>query len=122
MTNTHKMVSDVNYGIACYGWIDGNPVHFVTTADGTVVNEVTRKIGRVRKKVCAPICIKRYNKSMQAVDRHDQSRQTFSLASRHDFKKYYVKIILGLMDMALVNAYIHYKLVHLDECKKDSAR
>ncbi len=59
---------------------------------------------------------------MQAVDRHDQLRNTFSLASRHDFKKYYVKIILGLIDMALVNAYIHYKLVNAENCKKDSAR
>jgi hypothetical protein len=119
---THKMVSDEKYGIACYGWIDGNPVHFLTTADGTSTNEVTRRVGRQEKKVAAPICIKRYNHGMQAVDRHDQMRQTFSLASRHGFKKYYIKIILGLMDMALVNAFIHYKLVNPEACKKDSAR
>jgi hypothetical protein len=59
---------------------------------------------------------------MQAVDRHDQLRQTFSLSDRHGFKKYYIKIILGLMDMALVNAYIHYALVHPEECKKNTAR
>jgi hypothetical protein len=107
---THKMVLDANYGIACYGWIDGNPVHFLTSADGMTTNEVTRRIGRSEKKGNAPICIKIYNKGMQAVDRHDQLRHTFSLSSRHGFKKYYVKIILGLMDMALVNAYIHYKM------------
>jgi hypothetical protein len=119
---THKMVSDAKYGIACYGWCDGCPVHFLTSADGTSTNEVTRRIGRCDKKVKAPICIKRYNHGMQAVDRHDQMRQTFSLASRHGFKKYYVKIILGLMDMALVNAYIHYQLVNPEDCKKDTAR
>jgi hypothetical protein len=119
---THKMVSDAKYGITCYGWIDGNPVTFLTSADGSVTNEVTRRIGRIEKKVNAPLCIKRYNKGMQAVDRHDQLRQTFSLAGRHGFKKYYVKIVLGLIDMALVNAYIHYKLVHPEECKPDSAR
>lgn len=121
---THKMVSDAQYGISCYGWVDGNPVHFLTTADGTVLNEVTRTVGRVKKKVSAPICVKRYNKGMQAVDRHDQLRQTFSLADRHDFKKYYVKIILGLVDMALVNAWIHYKLVNNSggECDKDASR
>jgi hypothetical protein len=63
---THKMVSHANYGIACYGWIDGNPVHFLTSADGTTTSEVTRRIGRSKKKVKAPICIKRYNKGMQA--------------------------------------------------------
>jgi hypothetical protein len=118
---THKMVSDGYYGIACYGWIDGNPVHFLTSTDGTTTNEVTRRIGRCEKK--AKACIKRYNKGMQAVDRHDdQLQQTFLLASRHGFKKYYVKIILGLMDMTLVNAYIHYKLVNPDKGKNDMAR
>jgi len=116
------MVSDEKHGIACYGWVDGNPVHFLTSADGTVTNEVSRRIGRCDKKVKAPICIKRYNHGMQAVDRHDQLRQTFSLASRHGFKKYYVKIILGLIDMALVNAWIHYELVNPEDCKKDTAR
>jgi hypothetical protein len=78
---THKMVSDA-YGIACYGWIDGNPVHVMTTsADGTTMNEVTRRIGRCETKIKAPICIKRYNKGMQAVDRHDQLRQMILLAS-----------------------------------------
>jgi hypothetical protein len=122
---THKMVSDENYGIACYGWIDGNrnTVHFLTSADGMATNEVSRRVGWCDKKVQAPICIKRYNHGMQAVDRHDQLvRQTFSLASRHGFKKYYVQIMLGLMDMALVNAYIHYKLVNEENSTKDSAR
>jgi hypothetical protein len=59
---------------------------------------------------------------MQAVDRHVQLRQTFSLASGHGFKKYYEKISLGLMDMALVNAYIHCKLANPDKGKKDMAR
>ena len=119
---THKMVSDEKHDIACYGWLDGNPVHFLTSADGTVTNEVSRRIGRCNKKVEDLICIKRYNHGMQEVDRHDQLRQTFSLVSRHGFKKYYMKIILGLMDMALVNAWIHYKLVNPEDCKKDTTR
>jgi hypothetical protein len=94
---------DANYGIACYGWIDGNPVHFLTSADGITMNEVTRRIGRCKKNGKAPICIKRYNKGMQAVDRHDQLRPTFSFASQHGFKKYYVKIILRLMDKSGVD-------------------
>jgi hypothetical protein len=69
---THKMVSDANYGIACYGWIDGNLVHFLTSADGTTTNEITKRIGRSKKKVKAPICIKLYNNGKQAVGRHVQ--------------------------------------------------
>ena len=75
------MVLDIDHGIACYGWIDGNPVHFLTSADGTVTNEVSRRVGRCDKKVNAPICIKQYNEDMQSVDIHDQLRQIFSLAN-----------------------------------------
>ena len=74
-------------------------------------------------KVQAPVWIKRNNAGMQAVDRHDQLRQTFALASRHGFKKYYIKMLLGLIDMALVkNAYIQYKMVNAEACKISSAR
>jgi hypothetical protein len=59
---------------------------------------------------------------MQAVDRHDQLREGFSLAGRHGFKKYYQKIALGLIDMAVVNAWIHYRLVHPEKCSKERAR
>jgi hypothetical protein len=118
------VVSDENYGIACYRWIDGNPVHFlISSADGMVTNEVSRRVGRCDKEVKAPICIKRYNHGMQAVDRHDQMQQTFSLASWHGFKKilrtnYYGSDGYGF----LVNAYIHCKLVNEKNSTKDSAR
>jgi hypothetical protein len=55
------MVSDEKHGIACHGWIDGDPVHFLTSADGTPTNEVTRRIGRRDKKVNVPNCMKRHN-------------------------------------------------------------
>jgi len=108
--------------IAAFGWLDGNPVHFITTADGSGMTTVTRRVGRERKTVEAPIGIREYNKGMQAVDRHDQLRQRFSLASRHGFKKYYQKIALGLIDMAVVNAWIHYKLVNPEKCIHERAR
>jgi hypothetical protein len=117
-----KTMIDKDHRIAAYGWVDGNPVHFLTTADGTSTSTVQRRVGRDRLSVKAPIGIKNYNKGMQAVDRHDQLRERFSLSSRHGFKKYYVKIALGLLDMAAVNAWIHFKLVNPDECKKETAR
>jgi hypothetical protein len=83
---THKMASDEQHGVACHGWVDGNLIHFLRSADGTSTDEVSRRIGQCDKRVKAPICIKRHNGGMQAVDRHDQMRQTFSLASRHGFK------------------------------------
>ena len=108
--------------IAAFGWLDGNPVHFITTADGSGMTTVTRRIGRERKTIEAPIGIRQYNKGMQAVDRHDQLREGFSLADRHGFKKYYQKIALGLIDMAVVNAWIHYKIVNPEKCSHERAR
>ena len=117
-----KRMVDIRNEIAAYGWVDGNPVHFLTTADGTATSTVSRRIGRQIKKVRAPVGIRRYNNNMHAVDRHDQLRDMYSLSKRHGFKKYYHKIALGLLDMVVVNAWIHYKLVHKDDCKKPSAR
>ena len=116
-----KMVDAKNH-IAAYGWIDGNPVHFLTTADGTTTTEVKRRIGKKVERIKAPIAIKRYNQNMHAVDRHDQLRDTFSLAKRHGFKKYYCKVAMGLLDMALVNAWLHFKLVHKEWGARKSGR
>ena len=117
-----KRMVDVNNHLAAYGWVDGNPVHFLTSADSTSSTEVKRRVGKQIARVTAPKAIKRYNKNMHAVDRHDQLRDTFSLSKRHGFKKYYIKIAMGLIDMAVVNAWLHYKLVNKDKCNKDLAR
>ena len=59
---------------------------------------------------------------MHAVDHHDQLRQLFLLSSWHGFKKYYIKIMLGIMDMALVNAFILYKMMNPDKCSTSAPR
>ena len=119
---TIRAMIDKRKGMAAFGWLDGNPVHFITTADGSGVSEVRRRVGRERRPVKAPMAILQYNKNMQAVDRHDQLREGFSLSDRHGFKKYYHKIALGLIDMAIVNAWIHYKLVNSEKCRHERAR
>jgi hypothetical protein len=40
-----------------------------------------------------------YNDGMQGVDRHDQLRSKFALASRRGFKKYYVTHQLSQVDI-----------------------
>ncbi|EGZ13536.1 hypothetical protein PHYSODRAFT_412029, partial [Phytophthora sojae] len=50
-----------------------------------------------------------YQRYMGGVDRHDQLRlQAYSLQLSTRFAKY-KSLFLGLVDMALVNAYIVYK-------------
>lgn len=55
---------------------------------------------------------------MCVVDRHDQTRlQSHSLQTSFRFKKYYKGLFLGLLDLAVVDAYV----AHV-ECAKRSDR
>jgi hypothetical protein len=47
-------------GITTFGWLDGNPVHFLTTADGSG----TAYAHRERKMVTAHTAIKKNNAIM----------------------------------------------------------
>jgi len=69
----------------------------------------------------APEIVANYNKGMDGVDRHDQYRQLFSLCKTHGFKKYYVKLVLALFDMAIVNAVLHFKMRWKDSEDKEKA-
>eukprot|EP00957_Ditylum_brightwellii_P204703 15340463-Ditylum_brightwellii.AAC.1 len=42
----YKVACNKNYGIATYGWLDGNPVHLMTTADGSGVTHVSCQVAR----------------------------------------------------------------------------
>ena len=103
-----KMATCEKEGLVAIGWVDGNPVHFLTSADGTDESSTVRRVGGEKKNVKAPTSIKRYNHGMQAVDRFDQLLSLFSLAKRHPFKKYYNKLAMALLDIALVNAEQHF--------------
>jgi len=51
-----------------------------------------------------------YHRWMGGVDIHDQLRlQRYSLQLSVRFRKYYKTIVLGLVDMAMVNAFIVYR-------------
>jgi hypothetical protein len=56
---------------------------------------------------------------MQGVDRHDQLRAAFALTKRHGFKKWYVKMWLALIDIALTYASICYFLKNSELKKKE---
>jgi hypothetical protein len=107
-----RMAAAVKEHMSIFGWNDGCGVHMISTADGTEIGTVTRQIKAVSKEISAPKVVKRYNDGMQGVDRHDQLRTLFSLATRHQFRKYYVTLIMALIDFALVNAHIHYHMAH----------
>jgi hypothetical protein len=114
---SYRMAVSVEKHMTIFGWNDGNGVHMLSTADGTEISTVTRQIGATQKQIVAPSVVGAYNKGMQGVDRHDQLRHLFSLARRHQFRKYYITLILALIDFAVVNANIHYHMRH-SELKK----
>jgi hypothetical protein len=47
---------------------------------------------------------------MQGVDRHDQLRERFSIASGASFKHWYKKLGFALIDIAITNLYVLYTL------------
>mmetsp|Transcript_2712 Transcript_2712/g.3856 ORF Transcript_2712/g.3856 Transcript_2712/m.3856 type:complete len:114 (-) Transcript_2712:775-1116(-) len=96
------------------GWVDRNPVHLLTTVDGTKGSSVKRRIRSQVQTVIAPLAVRRFNHGMQGVDRFDQLVSLFSLAKQHCFKKYYNKLAMGLLDFALVNAELHFFMENPD--------
>jgi hypothetical protein len=59
---------------------------------------------------------------MGGVDKHDKLRSTFALGKHHKFKKYYVKLMLLLVDIALTNSWIYYKMVNPDSTNGSESR
>jgi hypothetical protein len=104
------------------GWIDSKPVNLISTADTTEMGFVRRRIGNTKVDVEAPEAIVNYNKYMGGVDKHDRLRNSFALGKRHKYKKYYVKLMLFLIDIALTNAWIYYKMAHTEEADMDESR
>eukprot|EP00957_Ditylum_brightwellii_P103607 7893512-Ditylum_brightwellii.AAC.1 len=65
---SYKVACNKKYDIATYGWLDCNPVHVMTTVDGTGVTHVLRQVAHEKLQVNAPAVIPKYNNAMQAVD------------------------------------------------------
>ena len=107
---SYQFAVNNEYKMSMHCWHDKNPVHVLSTADSTTVEEVSRKQGSSKIIVQCPSTIKNYNKNMQAVDQFNKLMSLFSLSEAHTFTKYYKKIAMVLMDFVLVNSYLHYKL------------
>ncbi|ETM98321.1 hypothetical protein PPTG_24657 [Phytophthora nicotianae INRA-310] len=69
-----------------------------------------RMRGGKKVVVPCPSMMRDYHRWMGGVDIHDQLRlQRYSLQLSVVFRKYYKTIFLGLVDMAIVNAFIIYR-------------
>ncbi|GMF56109.1 unnamed protein product [Phytophthora fragariaefolia] len=91
-------------------WWDTRPVHFLCTGGSLETDRVTRHDGPNQVDIPCPRVIKDYHAFMGGVDVHDQLRlQRYSIQRALRFRKYYKSLVLGLIDMAIVNGYIMHK-------------
>ncbi|KAF0728663.1 hypothetical protein Ae201684_013621 [Aphanomyces euteiches] len=97
-------------GIIAVSWLDGTVVNMLSTADATTKSFVHRRIGsQTIQQECFSL-VGLYNKYMQGVDRHDQLRERFSIASGASFKQWYKKLGFALIDIAITNLYVLYTI------------
>jgi hypothetical protein len=119
---THCIAVNAEQQMLAIGWLDNKPVHFVSTVDTSEIVHVQRKCGSEKLDVSAPMAVTNYNKYMGGINHHDRLCSTCFLCKRHKFKKYYVKLLLFLVDIRSTNAWVYYKLCNEDTCKKEGAR
>ncbi|KAE8977355.1 hypothetical protein PR001_g25154 [Phytophthora rubi] len=100
-------------------WWDRLPVYLLSTGASTAVETCGRHVpGGRRVTIPCSSAMRDYHRWMGGVDIHDQLRlQRYSLQLSVRFRKYYKTIFLGLVDMAMVNAYIVYREAHKQQGK-----
>ncbi|KAH9140267.1 hypothetical protein AeRB84_015474 [Aphanomyces euteiches] len=97
-------------GIIAVSWLDGTVVNMLSTADATTKSFVHGRIGsQTIQQECLSL-VGLYNKYVQGVDRHDQLRERFSIASGASFKQWYKKLGFALIDIAITNLYVLYTI------------
>ncbi|POM70235.1 Hypothetical protein PHPALM_13354 [Phytophthora palmivora] len=90
--------------------MDRTPVHLLTSGGSRQTTTVMRRIHGDMQPIPAPELVRDYHRWMGGVDVHDQLRmQRYSVQLCYKTRKYYKTLFLGLLDMALVNAYIVFR-------------
>ena len=97
-------------------------MNFISTEDMTSIKTVKRRATDNKVEVAAPEVVVNYNKYMGGVDQHNHLCSSFSLGKVHEFQKYYVKLLLFVMDVALTNAWVYYSLANPEKAQRDGAR
>jgi hypothetical protein len=98
-------------------WMANRPVRFLATGWSTQLTHVSRREhdGSLSQVPC-PRVVRDYHEAMCGVDVHDQLRlQRYSIQRAIRMRKYYNTIFLGLVDVAMVNAFICAQDRHEEE-------
>jgi hypothetical protein len=95
-------------------WKDKGIVRLTVTAGSSMRYRVVRRARGIGSFfVTAPFCAHVFDSYFHGVDRNDQLRGSgYGLALFFRAKKYTVKLFLGLLDLALSNAFIMWRVLH----------
>ena len=92
-------------------WMDKKPVSFCGTAFGLVDDSCDRKdrVTGASNPVCIPVMAKRYQDFMGGVDMGDQTKMQYGVVRNFTTLKPWFKLMVGLIDITLANAWVLYK-------------
>ncbi|POM71657.1 Hypothetical protein PHPALM_11741 [Phytophthora palmivora] len=96
-------------GFRALQWWDNKAVYMLASGGSVALDRVVRRnrLTGEQAEVACPRVLKDYQTLMGGVDIHGQFRlQRYSLQLAIKYKKYYKSLFLGLIDLALINAYI----------------
>jgi hypothetical protein len=102
------MAVNEDHQMIAVGWLDNRDVNLVSTADTTETVNVLRRVQNEKKEIPAPEVVKKYNKFMGGVDKHDKLRSKFS-SDEESYINMYIpqprgsNINGGMMQTALSN-------------------
>lgn len=102
--------SDAESGIVVVKWLDNNTVHIASNCVGVEPLGTIERWCPAEKKdmnIQCPQVILRYNKGMGGVDLADMLISLYRIKMKT--RRWYIKIFWHLVDIAKVNAWLHYR-------------
>lgn len=107
----------VNNKTAAVKWMDRKPVCFLSSVHNPrkVSTVLRRQRNGIRIEVGCPEVVKVYNQSMGGVDKFDQLRECYAVGRRS--VKWWHRIFYYLLDLAIVNGFVMWKLKQPDPAK-----
>lgn len=105
--------------ISAVKWKDRKAVNFISSAHSPRQTSTVRRRLRNGTKidVQCPKVVETYNKYMGGVDKFDQLKERYSIGRRS--VKWWHRIFYFLLDLAIVNSYVLWKLQQPDKNKCD---
>lgn len=107
---SHDYLTDANSNIIFLKWFDNKPVHLISSYVGVEPMDMVKRWSVKDKKhiqVDRPAIVKEYNEHMGGVDLMDMLVELYRIDIKA--KRYYLRIIFNLIDIAVVNSWLLYR-------------